>query len=482
MIDKEVAELRRRYRQDRSNITKIHGCYVNVHGELVSAFTLSMGLLPEGEQEKYLELLKKGISGRMGKTLSDLSFSTAQVADSDEHRLLMRLRDSGLEDEEAVQTLYEKIAGSLHLADNYLILLAADRYDVPFRSRDGFRQEEGSEQQFSYILCSICPVKETKPVLRYDSAEGKFHERGTDWVAAAPEVGFLFPAFDDRATNLYGALYYTKNTDSSYEEFVSAVFNLQPPMPAGTQRETFREVLTDALEDECSVNVVQNVHTALRELVLTHKETRAEEPLAVTRQEVGAVLEHCGVSEPKMAAFNVKYDEAFGGGSEVPPQNLLGAAQLEYRTPDVVIRVNPDRQDLVQTRVLGGAKYLLINVDEGMELNGVSVRVQEEQKGRNDFRSRQKPAPGFFLLLPNIRRIAPQLDQVRIAAPFRAHTGLQIDLLRALQRQPETERDAGRAAALLQPHQGIVHRSAEDGIHFLIVRHGFALPKSLWIA
>ena len=97
-----------------------HGCYVNVHGELVSAFTLSMGLLPEGEQEKYLELLKKGISGRMGKTLSDLSFSTAQVADSDEHRLLMRLRDSGLEDEEAVQALYEKIAGSLHLADNYL--------------------------------------------------------------------------------------------------------------------------------------------------------------------------------------------------------------------------------------------------------------------------------------------------------------------------------------------------------------------------
>lgn len=380
MIDKEVAELRRRYRQDRSNITKIHGCYVNVHGELVSAFTLSMGLLPEDEQEKYLELLKKGISGRMGKTLSDLSFSTAQVADSDEHRLLMRLRDSGLEDEEAVQTLYEKIAGSLHLADNYLILLAADRYDVPFRSRDGFRQEEGSEQQFSYILCSICPVKETKPVLRYDSTEGKFHERGTDWVAAAPEVGFLFPAFDDRATNLYGALYYTKNTDNSYEEFVSAVFNLQPPMPAGTQRETFREVLTDALEDECSVNVVQNVHTALRELVLTHKETRAEEPLAVTRQEVGAVLEHCGVSEPKMAAFNVKYDEAFGGGSEVPPQNLLGAAQLEYRTPDVVIRVNPDRQDLVQTRVLGGAKYLLINVDEGMELNGVSVRVPEEQK------------------------------------------------------------------------------------------------------
>ena len=380
MNQKELNELRRRFKPDRTAISKVYGCYVSSSRQIISYVDAPLGLLSQEEQEMYLNLLKKTLSGALGRNLIDIVFSTAQVADSDEHRLLMRLRDSGLEDEEAVQTLYEKIAGSLHLADNYLILLAADRYDVPFRSRDGFRQEEGSEQQFSYILCSICPVKETKPVLRYDSAEGKFHERGTDWVASAPEVGFLFPAFDDRATNLYGALYYTKNTDSSYEEFVSAVFNLQPPMPAGTQRETFREVLTDALEDECSVNVVQNVHTALRELVLTHKETRAEEPLAVTRQEVGAVLEHCGVSEPKMAAFNVKYDEAFGGGSEVPPQNLLGAAQLEYRTPDVVIRVNPDRQDLVQTRVLGGAKYLLINVDEGMELNGVSVRVPEEQK------------------------------------------------------------------------------------------------------
>ena len=380
MNQKELNEIRRRFRLDKNNFSRIFGCYVNSNREVISWIDASLGLMRQEEQEMYLGLLKKTLSGTPGRNLIDIEFSTAQVADSDEHRLLMRLRDSGLEDEEAVQALYEKIAGSLHLADNYLILLAADRYDVPFRSRDGFQQEEGSEQQFSYILCSICPVKETKPVLRYDSAEGKFHERGTDWVAAAPEVGFLFPAFDDRATNLYGALYYTKNTDNSYEEFVSAVFNLQPPMPAGTQRETFREVLTDALEDECSVNVVQNVHTALRELVLTHKETRTEEPLAVTRQEVGAVLEHCGVSEPKMAAFNVKYGEAFGGGSEVPPQNLLGAAQLEYRTPDVVIRVNPDRQDLVQTRVLGGAKYLLINVDEGMELNGVSVRVPEEQK------------------------------------------------------------------------------------------------------
>lgn len=377
MIDKEVAELRRRYRQDRSNITRLCGCYVNVQGELVASFSESMGMLPVEEQEKYLELLKKSLSGSIGKTLVDISFSTAQVVDSEEHRLLSRLRDSRLEDEDARTALYEKIAGSLHLPENYLILLAHDTYDVPFRSKDGLMQDDAGDQQYSYLLCSICPVKETKPVLRYDAAARTFHNRGADWVVALPEVGFLFPAFDSRATNLYGALYYSRSANAAHDAFVDAVFHTQPPMPVGLQREAFREVLVDSLQEECSAQVVQTVHTAMRELVQTHKESKAEEPLSVTRQEVGAVLEHCGVTEARMAAFNVKYDAAFGDGNTVPPQNLLDARQLEYRTPEVTVKVNPDRQDLIQTRVLGGVKYLLINVEDGVEINGVSVRVEE---------------------------------------------------------------------------------------------------------
>ncbi len=276
----------------------------------------------------------------MGKTLSDLSFSTAQVADSDEHRLLMRLRDSGLEDEEAVQALYEKIAGSLHLADNYLILLAADRYDVPFRSQTASGRKRAASSSFPIYTLQHLPVKETKPVLRYDSAE--VHERGTDWVAAAPEVGFLFlPLTTARRTSTARCIIRRTRT-TAMREFVSAVFNLQPPMPAGTQRETFREVLTDALEDEMQ------------------RERRPERPYRPARARSDAqgdprrgsrwpsrgrrsvrCLEHCGVSEPKMAAFNVKYDEAFGGGSEVPRRICSARPSWSTRTPDVVIRVNP---------------------------------------------------------------------------------------------------------------------------------------------
>lgn len=377
MNKKEISELKRRFRQDRSNITRIRGCYVNVHGELAATFNESMGMLPVEEQEKYLELLKKSLSGGIGKNLVDIAFSTRQVVDSDEHRLLSTLRNSGLKDEAAVQQLYEKIAASLQLGENYLILLAYDSYDVPFKSSDEVMQDDGGRDVFSYIICSICPVKETKPVLRYDAVERAFHNKGAESVVMAPELGFLFPAFDDRATNLYGALYYTRNAALGYDAFVDSIFHTEPPMAAKAQKETFCGVLADALEDECSVEVVQTVHASLHDMVQVHKEAKLADPLTVTCQELGTVLSDAGVSEKKVASFRVKYEDAFGAEKELPPQNLMDERKLEYKLPDVVVKVNADRKDLVQTRIIGGVKYLLINAEEGVEINGINAEFTE---------------------------------------------------------------------------------------------------------
>ena len=374
MIDKELSELRRRFRADRTAIQHIYGCYVSPLGEILAEFDESLTLLPAAEQEKYLELLRKGVSGTLGRTLSELSFSTAQVQSGEEHALLMRLLKERLSDPEARHTLFEKIADSLRLPETaYLILLAEDVYDVPFRGKDGSLHADSGDTQFSYLVCAICPVKETKPGLRYDPAEKSFHGRGVDCVAGNPELGFLFPAFDDRATNLYAALLFNRSKDRSYEEFIEAVFHTRPPMAVGVQKDTFREVLVEALDEECSPQVVQTVHTQLRELTAVHKEARDPEPLTVSCGEIGDILEHTGVSEPKMAAFRVKYEQAFGTDASMPPQNLINTAQLEYKTPDVVIKVNPDRQDLIQVRELGGVRCLVIAADEGIEINGVSV-------------------------------------------------------------------------------------------------------------
>ena len=374
MIDREISELRRRFRADRTAVTHIYGCYVSPSGEILAEFDESLALLPLNEQEKYLELLKKGVSGTLGRTLSELSFSTAQVQSGEEHGLLMRLLRQRLGEAETRHALYAKIAGSLRLPERgYLILLAADVYDVPFRGKDGSLHGESGDTQFSYLVCSICPVRETKPALCYDAAEKSFRGHGTDWAAGNPELGFLFPAFDDRATNLYGALLFNRSKDCGYDEFVEAVFRTKPPMAVGVQKDSFRELLVETLDEDCSPALVQNVHTRLRELAAVHKEARAPEPLTVSCGELSELLEQSGAAEQRTAAFRVKYEETFGVDAALPPQNLLDTARLEYRTPNVVIKVDPDRQDLIQVRELGGVRCVVINADEGIEINGVSV-------------------------------------------------------------------------------------------------------------
>ena len=101
MNQKELSELKRRFRPDKSAIHRIYGCFVNGNKEIVSYLDESMGRMPEEESAQYLGFLKKALSGTLGKQLIDIVFSTQQVVDSQEHKLLSALRDSQLKDAQA---------------------------------------------------------------------------------------------------------------------------------------------------------------------------------------------------------------------------------------------------------------------------------------------------------------------------------------------------------------------------------------------
>ena len=378
MTEKEIGELRRRLRPDRTAITAVRGCYVSESREILTTFRQSLGLCGEEDKETYLKLLKKTLSGTVDKNLIDIPFRTAQVADSDEHRLLMALRDSELGDEETLNTFYQKVISSLAIEGNYLILLAFERYDVPFKAKDGAALEDGNEV-YSYILCAVCPVKPTKAQLSYRAEEKDFHIRDAGWAAGMPELGFLFPAFDGRRTNIYDVLYYTKSTADNHPELIDALFRVDAPKPADEQKASFQSVLAGALEEECSLNVVQRIHDELAQRIEVHKETHSDDALIVSRDDVRAVLEDCGVSEQHLAAFNVQFDKEFGQDTLLSPRNLIAPKKFEVKMPDVVVHVAPDRRELVETRVLGGVPYLLIRADEGVEVNGVGIEVGEKK-------------------------------------------------------------------------------------------------------
>lgn len=377
MNTKEIGEIRRRVRRDRSNMTALYGCYVNDNKEIIAEFHQSTGIMPENESDKYFGLLRRTLSGQLGKNLIDISFKTSQVVDSPEHKLLMELRSTKLKEENLRMDFYKKVIDTVSLETGYLILIGCDSYDVPFKSKDDDAQADASSEVYTYLLCAICPVKQTKPNLHYIPESKEFHDGGMMNIVSAPELGFLFPAFDNRATNIYNALYYTHSPKESHEAFVDAVFHAPIPKPAAEQKKSFEALLSTSLDEDCNLDVVQSVHDQLCQRIELHKESKIPEALMISKEDVKEVLSACGVSDEHMAKFSVDYDEVFGFEADLHPKNIIDNKRFEIKTPDVSIKVAPDRTDLIETRVIGGVKYLLINAEENVEVNGVSIHIAD---------------------------------------------------------------------------------------------------------
>lgn len=380
MNEKEIGEIRRHLRRDRSNMTAIYGCYVNDNKEIIAEYRASTGMMSENEADKYFAILRKALSGSVGKNLIDLTFKTSQVASSPEHELLMELRKSTLQDETLRMSLYRKMIDSIVLEGNYLILLGCDSYDVPFKGKDDTLQNDAADETYTYLICAVCPVKQTKANLHYVAEEKTFHDGAMNQPVSAPEMGFLFPAFDNRSTNIYNALYYTHNTKENQDALIEAVFNTPVPKPAAEQKKSFEALLTTALGEECNLDVVQTIHEQLCERIELHKESKVPDPLLIDKNVLKDMLTACGVSETSVSKFSVQYDEAFGFEAELHPKNIIDNKHFEIHTPDIAIKIDPTRTDLVQTRVIGGVKYIMINADEDVEVNGVSIHFQSDQQ------------------------------------------------------------------------------------------------------
>ena len=373
MNEKEIGELRRRLCVDRCAVNTLYGCFVNEKKEIVTDFRLPLAMLPREDGEAILQLMRKTLSGGIGKNLLTLSFSVAQVMDSAEHRLFSALRADGEQSEPAIQALFEQTAASLQMDGCYLILLARDRYDVPVYGKDGADGGE-SDEVYSYCICAVCPIKETKPALGFFPGENVLKSLMGNNVIAAPEIGFLFPSFDDRTANIYDLTYYTKSSAGTHPEFITEVARVPVPMPADLQKDAFTDILEQTLADDCGLNVAVAVRDTLCERIAEYKEDKDnEEPLTVSKTGVSRILRDCGVKDEKIGRFETAFEESFGANATLPPQNLINTRQIEVETPDAQIKINTERSDLLDVRIIDGVRYILIRAENGVTVNGVTL-------------------------------------------------------------------------------------------------------------
>ena len=373
MNKKEILEIRKQFTPANCAITRICGCYVdhekNKKLESKDAF-LS---LPEEEAFKYFDIFKKTLSGTVGKNMLNMEFPIDAEMPGGTQEFLLKLRNSKLEDDMLLEEFYDKVIATYEYAENYYIILIHARYDIPGKTSDDLEMFDGSDEVYEYLLMSICPVSLSKAGLCYTAEDNRIEDRIRDWIVDMPDKGFLFPAFNDRSTDLHSMLYYTKKSSDLQPEMIDQLLGAKMPMSADDQKESFQMIIEDTLGEEGDYETVRNIHETLNDLIEEHKEE--PEPLALDMTEMKKVFEQSGVDAEKMENFERNFEENAGEKATLLASNITEPKKFNIETPDVVIKVNPDRADLVETRIIDGRQCLVIPVDDHIEVNGINVRT-----------------------------------------------------------------------------------------------------------
>lgn len=378
MNKKEILEIRKQYKPEDCSITRICGCYVDGNKEIISQSKDAFLSLPDEEIFKYLQIFKQTLSGTLGKNLLNMEFPLSQEQAGGKQDFLLQLRNSKLQDEMLLEEFYQNIIDSYDYGENYYIILIHVAYDVPGKSTDGSEMFDASDEVFEYLLCSICPVHLSKEGLCYNPTTNHVENRIRDWIVEPPVKGFLFPSFNDRSTDIHSLLYFTKKAEDLQPEFIEQALGCTFPLSAGTQKDAFQSVLLHTLGEECNYDTVRNIHETLNEIIEEAKES-PDIPV-LTKPELKRLLASSGAPSENLESFDTTFDSLAGEKAEFLVTNIAETRKFSIQTPDVSIKVNPDRTDLVETKLIDGKQCLVIEINDQVEVNGVPVRTIPKEK------------------------------------------------------------------------------------------------------
>ncbi len=378
MHKKEVLEIRKQYKPEECSITRICGCYVNGNKEVVAQSKDAFLSLPDEEIFKYLTIFKQTLSGTIGKNLINMEFPLEQEMPGGTQEFLLQLRTSKLQDDMLLEEFYQKIIENYNYGENYYIILIHVAYDIPGKSTDGNEMFDASDEVYEYLLCSICPVQLSKEGLCYNPETNHMENRIRDWLVEAPVKGFLFPAFNDRNTDIHSLLYFSKQAEDLQPEFIENALGCTFPLSAGNQKSAFQSVVINTLGEEREYDVIRNIHDNLNDILEESKES--PEPPVLTKPELKRLLSNSGVTEERMKTFDSTFDHIAGEKTEFLVPNIAETRKFSIETPDIVIKVNPERADLVETRIINGRQCLVIEMTDQVEVNGVPIRTVPTEK------------------------------------------------------------------------------------------------------
>ena len=366
MNKKEIAEIKKQFKPE--NLTgagKIVGCYVEgCEKQRLMTFDKNIYSIPDEELFKYIDLLKASLSGGLGKTLHNLEFPLEESKPDGSETFLRYVVESGLNDEELLSEMYDKIIETCNMQERYIILVYRDTYDVPGKALDGAELEDSGDV-YDYMLCMICPVTLSKPKLAVDYKKEDIVDGIRNWNIEKPTHAFLYPAFNDRATDLHSTLYFTKKVEEQglVEEFLCC----ESIISSKEQKNFMENMVTEVFGKDCKYETVESIIDDLT----TVKDI--DENRKVGIHDIEKILSNAGADDEGIERFKAMYEAKIGEGKKLLPSNLLGSDKVDVSCTDMTIKVSSDRTGMIQTKVIDGRPCLVIQIDGTLTVDNIPV-------------------------------------------------------------------------------------------------------------
>lgn len=371
MLKKEIAEVKKCFSKKKSCINHAAGCYVNGDGSIISDVDINWNAISEDDVDMYQSLMRKGLSGKQGKNLYDISFPTKEEEKGGKQFELYQLLKDQFENKEAQRAFFENVAANVVMDSPYLILLSGGVYDAPKKASDGAILEDETQDVYQFIQCLICPVSPSKSALIFDEKAKTFTMAVTQFVATAPVTGFLFPAFNDRQTDIHSLLYYTKKEEERHEEFLTCITGCEElPDAETTQKTKLAMVVENTLGRDCDFTSVKNITETLDRAV---EET--DEETGISKNDICRAFRESGIPTDK--AENVEENfEKIVGKTELKGENIASGNVMKLESTSMKASISKAYAATLEARVIDGREFILLPVENDMSLNGVHLKAK----------------------------------------------------------------------------------------------------------
>ena len=384
MDKKSIGELRRRLKKDSCTFTKMCGCYVDDSKNKVIKLDEIFLNLEDEEYYKYLEIAKKVLSTNVGNNILELDFPLEEEQPGGHQQFLLGIKKSGLKDQGLLDAFYDMVIEKYDSLGNYLILLFHDVYDVMTKTTDNNKLDE-SEEVYEYIICAICPMILSKPGLGYNKSDMRIGTLNREWMVGMPETGFIFPAFNERSSDIHSVLMYTADSKNPHNELIQDILGCREKLTFAQKQNVLCDMVSDVTSEDDLKEVMESVNIELAQISDSEPET------VVNEENIKSALTYAGIEENKADKIGKEYISAIDKDElpllgdiipnkavkavkdnnekvllkeEIKELNRKIAQAYDPEGSDIIIKVNDEKRELIRQEDIDGETYLVIPISQ----------------------------------------------------------------------------------------------------------------------